>query len=633
MCALIILFIVNVVVLPVVYILRGRAVGAVSVFFVLAVLLCVVMLGEPMSYIASFASVLIFSAVHVYVYRRNELPYYGEGNTAATLAELCYAVFFCGVMCGVCIKLSIYFYSIEKVKAEEARSEVLSLDESKNVFLSNMSHEMRTPMNAILGTSQLLMDSDIDENSKGEVTNVINACHALLFTVEDLLDFSYQANGSPAIHEREYELTTLVDDVVNMMSISLMDKGVELFVDMDPNVPVNLYGDAKRLRQVIIYLLSNSMQYTTEGSIVLRVGCRESSDTSAVLEISITDTGVGMDATEVSRMFDTEYALKNKNSSEEVRTILGLAFCKDVMEGMDGELCYEGGDEEGTKFVISLRQGVSAPNEPLDTKERGKLRALVFEKDKLSSDMLEKALVQCGVATDVCESADAFREKFNSVGYTHIFLDHNNYTGLDGFLRENLGDRRLIVVTGVTRSSISGCPGNILIRPVDSINIDALLENRDHSSLRRMTVSGSFTCPGIRAMAVDDNLTNLKVISALLSKYGMEVYMASGGQECLNRLESQEVDIIFLDYMMPEMDGIDTLKRIRKMDRDWVERVPIIALTANAVEGVREMLLSEGFDEYPTKPVEMKKLDRCIISQLPISAIKFEKEETVTVDE
>ena len=622
LCAAAILTVTNVVVLPLVHILRGSAVGATAVFFIPAVILCVTMLEEPFMHIAAVISVIIFISVQMYVFRNNELSFYGAPSSAAVLAELCYCVVSAGIISGLCLKTRIWFYSVEKYKAEQARSEALELDETKNVFLSNMSHEMRTPMNAILGTSQMLMESGIDEDSKSEIANVISACQALLFTVEDLLDFSYQADGLPSIHEGKYDIYKLVDDVVNMISISIMDKELELLVNFDPRVPRYLYGDGKRLRQVIIYMVANSIKYTAQGTIALIIGCSDDPDGENVkLEINITDSGRGMNPEEVARMFDTEYAVKNRDNSEEVRTILGLAFCKDVLENMNGRLVYEGGVSDGTMFTIHLPQKIV--NEDDEKNDMTGCSALIFEKNKRCSEMLMVALKQCNAQAEYASSAGDFRERFLSKSYTHLFLGNTNYEGLDEFLKEHVTSERVIVLSAFTNAPISGVPGMVMIRPVYYINVKAVLTGKQHPSLRRMSVGSSFTCPGVRVMAVDDNLTNLKVVSALLGKYEMEVFTASGGQECLNRLENQEVDIIFLDYMMPEMDGIDTLKNIRAMGKPWTGRVPVIALTANAIEGVREMLLAEGFDDYLTKPVEIRKLEKCLYGHLPVESISI----------
>jgi CheY-like chemotaxis protein len=283
---------------------------------------------------------------------------------------------------------------------------------------------------------------------------------------------------------------------------------------------------------------------------------------------------------------------------------------------MEGKVSVDRTESGGKAFHIELTQKIaqkrrsdSRQTEPAGGERR---KVLVFEKSREDYEVLEKAIIDCGGEVHQVGSVRDFIREQKNGGWDYLFIDHDKYMGIREELDSIPEKGRLVVLTDIAGSNIGECPGIMLIRPAYYTNISALFSKRIHPSLRRSALAVRAAFKGIRAMAVDDNMTNLSVLCALLKKYDLEVYTASGGMECLNRLRNQEVDIIFMDYMMPGMDGIDTLKCIREMDEEWAKKVPVVAVTANAVAGIREKLLGEGFDDYLTKPVEINRLENCI---------------------
>ncbi len=615
-CSCVVLFVTNLLIFPVIYLVGDRPMGSVVIFFVPAVLLCVVMLKEPFMYFASALSVLIFSLVIYYQCAVSNVLLFDQTEVLAMYAEIGYATVVCGILSGICIQLSIRFYSAERIKADNAKLEAVEADNAKNVFLSNVSHEMRTPMNAILGTSHVLMNSDISGRSQAALENVANACNALLITVEDLLDFSFQVDEKFYIENGEYNIYGMLDDVINMTTVNVVGKGFDFLVDVDPDIPDTLLGDMKHIRQMLTYLLTDAAHRTIEGRILLRVQLHDISGDRVRLGFFVEDTGEMIPEEERIGILEYDPSQDQSEDATRSRTFLALSFCKRIVDIMNGDIDF---DSTENKTVISffIEQQISDISKDAgDSPDVKDVRVLVYEKSRECSDMIMNALQQCCVDAEFVASADEFRQHFVQDRYTHVFIATDHYEYLKNIIRANMGKTNVVILSNLDDDGDYGIIGKLMLRPAFYTNVNAAIRGKEHFSLRNVSMKSSFTCPGVRVMAVDDNLTNLHVVSSLLSKYQMEVITASGGRECLNRLERQQVDIIFLDYMMPEMDGVDTLKNIRAMDKEWVKNVPVIALTANAVSGVKQMLLKEGFNDYITKPLSVDKLEKCLLRYL-----------------
>lgn len=614
LCSAFLGFFVNLVYLPSMYVFRNELICGIIVYSIFGTLLCAIAM-EGVAMLVSIITVLCFYAFcFYYVYINNDPLAYLSISSVKLLIEMEIATVFCGLVGGFCMKKKVEFYSQETEKAKNKMAEAENTSEAKNIFLSNISHEIRTPMNAILGTSQLLLGADISDMAKDKVMNILNACNALLSTVNDLLDFSRIESGDITIEEEEYNLEELLSDIINMISIRVMDRQIEFLVDIKPEVPDLLYGDSKRLRQIFINILNNSVKYTKEGYIYLMVDAETIAPNKINLKVAVRDTGIGIKPEDKDRIFRDFERIDTKDSGLDgvEGTGLGLSICKSIVTAMNGDISFESTYGVGTEFRFSVPQIIVGYEDEFADVDKSQIRVLVFEKNEECDKRLTDALDQCGVAVDSAIGAVMFRSSFMSGKYTHVFIDRNNYRDLKSFLGSHLGDAKLTVVTDINQTNVDGYQGTILVRPAHYKNVSAVIAGKSHNSIRKMSISGEFICPNARIMVVDDNLTNLQVVESILTKYQIQVFTASGGRECLYKLESEQVDLIFLDYMMPEMDGIDTLKAIRAVDKKWMTKVPIVALTANTVGGVREMLLSEGFDEYLSKPLEIDKLEKCL---------------------
>jgi CheY-like chemotaxis protein len=256
---------------------------------------------------------------------------------------------------------------------------------------------------------------------------------------------------------------------------------------------------------------------------------------------------------------------------------------------------------------------------------------LFFENSEMEGNVLAKVLKDMNIRFTQVTHNDAFYEECVKEGYTHILLAAERYDGVKETVGELLSPQSLILISPTLFYCDDSLIKTTLGRPINCLSIDALLSDKKSSAIWHTIYHGGFICPDAKIMVVDDNMINLEVASGILKKYQAQVVLATSGKECLCYLEENRVDFIFLDYMMPEMDGIDTLKNIRALHEKTGEKVPVVALTANAVSGAREMFLSAGFDEYISKPIELEKFERVLRELLDKDKIIFlaDHEETL----
>lgn len=404
------------------------------------------------------------------------------------------------------VNLYVLVYQARKYMKgmEEKATEAEHANESKMLFLANMSHEIRTPMNAICGMAELILrDETLSEETRTNTENIQTAGKVLISIVNDILDYSKLESGNMEIIPVNYSFSAMIKDVLNMMSVRVDDKEVDIRADIQDNLPDSLIGDEIRLRQILFNLLSNAIKYTEKGYVILDVKGKE--DAGFVdLTISVTDSGIGIKKEDLSKLFTSFQQVDTRKIRNREGTGLGLAICKKLLSLMGGDIEVESTYGVGSKFTIHISQKISDSS-------------VVVEKFKTQEENEPKVVA-----------------------------------------------------------------------------------------------------PDAKVLVVDDNAVNLKVSQGLIRTFGITVDTCKSGRECLEILkDTKDYDIIFIDHMMPELDGIDTLNMIRSDPSEYMKKVPLIALTANVVSGVREMFISEGFDDYVPKPIDMVWLNAILRKYLP----------------
>ena len=398
-------------------------------------------------------------------------------------------------------------------KAERAAA----ASEAKSSFLSNMSHEIRTPINAVLGMNEMILRESNEENVLDYANNIRTAGSTLLSLINDILDFSKIEAGKLEIIPVDYDLLTVINDLVNMIQTRADNKGLLLKLDFDEKMPRLLNGDEVRIKQVVTNILTNAVKYTEKGSITFHIGHEHIPDDpeDVYLDFSISDTGIGIKPEDLQKLFSQFERIEEKRNRSIEGTGLGMSITKRLLEMMGSELRVESVYGEGSTFSFRLLQKVV---------------------------------------------------KWDALG------DHE-------------------VACRASRKS----------------------RERDREK---------FTAPDVVVLVVDDTPMNLTVFKSLLKRTRVGIDTATSGSEALELAKGKKYDLIFLDHMMPGIDGIETLHRLRADEEGPNLRTPAICLTANAISGAREQYLAEGFDDYLTKPIDVSELEEMMIQFLPPEKVR-----------
>jgi signal transduction histidine kinase/CheY-like chemotaxis protein len=512
-----------------------------------------------------------------------------------------------------------------------------SANRSKSEFLANMSHEIRTPMNSIMGMCELILSDDISDEVRENGNNIYIAGKNLLGIINDLLDFSKIESGKMDIMEEPYQISSLLNDVINMANARKGDKDIEFMVDCDPNIPDHLKGDEMKIRQVVINLLTNAIKFTREGGVLLKVFAREESY-GVNLCFSVKDSGIGIKEENLPKIFQSFHQVDTKKNRAIEGTGLGLAISKRLVSMMGGFIKVESEYGVGTEFTVVIPQKVVDSKPIVEVKEKQKVNLLAyFSMNNIPhpfsvggyKQIINNIGQNLGITYHFSGSKKQTKEYLDSnMNFTHLFLGRDEYQQ-DREYFDSLAEKISVVVVQDQNGRIKISDGirNIYkpfyVLPVgNAINGERLSFNIGTSSKN----GHRFIAPEARILVVDDNMMNLKVAMGLMKPYQLQIRTTDSGMEAIRILKKQHFDLIFMDHMMPEMDGVETVQRIRAMEPEYYQNVPIIALTANAVSGAREMFLNEGFQDFLAKPIDIAMLERILKLWLPKDLIMHKEE-------
>ncbi|MDR3349732.1 MAG: response regulator [Acidaminococcales bacterium] len=518
----------------------------------------------------------------------------------------------------------VYFLMHDITEMAMMKEKAEAASKAKSYFLTNISHEIRTPMNAVLGMSNLLNMTPLNELQKDYVKNILTASDSLLQIINDILDFSKIDTETLELVMQNYSVADMISDIANVANLRAMEKNLSFLVDVDPSLPSVLIGDELRVKQILTNILNNSVKNTRTGSVKLCVGHEDVSD-GALLTFTVSDTGTGIVPESIGDIFKM---LSQSDVSAQHRTQstgLSIAIGKNLAEAMGGSLTVKGEQGVGTVFVLKIPQKVFSAEPIITINEPGKKRVLLLS-GNMAGDLVEGMLNKLFLQYDYIKNSEYFLEYITKNNYTHIIYW---YDLGDQIVRENIGKLTNVVIVAVKdlgKIAIQETSNHIetLFEPVLITNIAKYLNLKpsEHNKQAEDETLGSFQVHDVRALLVDDNDINLMVAEELLKHYNIEVDSADSGQRAIELASQYSYDIIFMDHMMPEMDGVETTARIRKLNQ-WCSQVPIVALTANAIVGIREFLMDNLMDDYLSKPIEIKGLNSVLAKWLPDEKINL----------
>lgn len=521
----------NFVMLPIMYFYNGGIKSGMSAWIILGMIFSLLLLKGKLCFILYFLNVLCMAGFLLLEVWKPEYVVPLKTPMANTIDNI-QSIFVVTAIFGAIFKFQSWVYRKQQEDLQRQEKELRktmkalqNANNAKTLFLANMTHEIRTPINTVLGMDEMILRETDSENITDYAQNIQIASQTLLSMVNDVLDFTKMESGKMKLIPIQYQLYFLLKDCYSIIYMRAKKKGIAFVVENNPDIPDQLLGDEVRVRQIIFNLLTNAVKYTRKGSVILSIDYEKTSESEILLKVAVKDTGIGISRENREKLFQSFQRVDEVKNRNIEGTGLGLAITKQLLDMMGGTIEISSIEEVGSEFVVSIPQQVVSP--------------------------------------------------------------------------EPIGD---------------------------------FISRYEKSHVKKEKQQESFRAPNARILVVDDVIMNQQVMKLLLKRTEIQVDAVSGGKECLERIKQEKYDIIFMDHMMPEMDGLETFRRMKESKDHKNPDTPVIALTANVATGAKEKYDSKGFADTIFKPVDGTLLEKMLRKYLPEELVQ-DTQETVETEE
>ncbi len=511
----------------------------------------------------------------------------------------------------------------QDIKVREAMDSCEDSARTKSRFLANMSHELRTPMNAILGMEKLMEKEDVKKEVTDELEVIRGTAESLLKIINDILVFSKLESGKVETVNEQFYFDKMINGIILDAQKAALENRTDLEVELAPDMPFIYYGDDIKISRIFTTLLMGAVENTEDGRVIMSVSAKRSRDGSkARIEGRITDTGEGLSKEDLENVYNGFENYDSKKGSRIKILGLELTVCKGLLGMMNGDLEYESIKDVGSSVSFWFDCFVADQDCLLNTSGIEASRVLVAGFSEWEVRVWSRRLNEFKTVADHAFNAEEFALQLKSEKYAYIFIDSAMYGSVKEYLEDGFDYERVYVICDDNYGYGDFGKCRLIRKPVTIINLsDIFCDRWNEKEFENAMDSSEFMCKDTVVVVVDDNRVNLRVAQNLLESYGIRTIPAENGFAAIEILREVRPDIIFMDQVMPGLGGVETMQEIKYDKRN--ASIPIVCMTADMDDDIKENLIGNGFDDYLPKPVKDKQMEKILLDYLPASKIVY----------